>query len=62
MPLGEITLLRGKLSYVGRNGYASVPLDDRGAEPADGEAAGQVIGRRAGYRHVHRRPLKDGLC
>jgi DNA N-6-adenine-methyltransferase (Dam) len=25
MPLGTITLLRGKLSYVGRNGYAPFP-------------------------------------
>jgi hypothetical protein len=25
MPLGKITLLRGKLSYVGRNGYAPFP-------------------------------------
>ena len=25
MPFGKITLLRGKLSYVGRNGYAPFP-------------------------------------
>jgi hypothetical protein len=57
MPFGKITLLRGKLSFVGRNGYTPVPLDDRGMEPADGEAATGQGGHRAGQWPVHRRRL-----
>ena len=55
MPFGKITLLRGKLSYVGRNGYAPFPSMIVEWNPQDGETeAGRAVGCRAGHRPVHR--------
>ena len=49
LPFGKVTLLRGKLSFVGRN------LDDCRVQSAGGEAAaGQAVGHLAGHWLVRR--------
>ena len=49
MPLGKITLLRGKLSYVGRNGYAPFPSMIVEWNSQTVKRDGQAVGCRAGY-------------